>query len=571
MASFIKKFFSKKYSEHIIAGSIILISLFLGVVDLGNNNYWDDEAANAIFAKNYLATGTFTGWDGRNLCTYRNGGLLDKNLRSIEQPLGYIVAAAGFKLFGFLNSAGRFLFVLLGIASLLMLWLLLLEDFSKEPALRIYTLILTAFSYSFLLNIRQCRYYALCLFFGMAGYYLYRRAIKDDKLQWYLLSSIAFVLLFYSNALICAAMVFGIILVHMIFYARHFTLKKCIKVSEAILLFALLTVPYALQHLIWERYDHATTNLLVPLGIKEVLYRNLMLLDLSGYLPIGMLIIGILAAKLLQKKLSFPRSVYEWLVMILGYVLALSVISVKSGTGVAIRYFISLLPFCSGVIGTLLYMFHGMGYGRYIGIFFLVVLLSSNALSFHPPKKWLLPALITEFCNDYETPYDAAVHYLKTNARKDDIVYSYPEYTMNVLHFYLGDNLKMQGLLRDSSPQYNETLSWVGLGPKYTHLSREKLKPVNGLKYIDESYPDWIVVFDYIKIPYGLLKYFSRGSFIYEIDPQGKKYTILPVFGRDMTRPELTWHNFGPITRFDPRVNGVYIFRKTERKQLAKM
>ena len=542
----------RRYAEHIIVGCIVVTTICMGLIGLGNNNYWDDEAETAIFAKNYISYGTFTGWDGKNLYTYRNGAILDKNLRSINSPLNYIVAAAGFKIFGINNAAGRVLFVLFGIAALVMFWLLLREEFRNELPLRIYAVALTGLSYSFLLNIRQCRYYALCLFFGVAVYYFYLRAVKENKLYWYLLSALAFVLMFYSNYLLCAAMMFAIMLVHVIFYARRLTFDEHIKMGKAILLFAAAVIPYVLYYRIWERHDtEMVGSHLVDKFI--LLYQNLRELDTSGYLPGIMLIAGVVSAIFMRKKNILPDAIYKWIVIVFGYAVALSVLSIQpavwsgwSGGLADIRYLITLLPFCAGIMGAVLYMFHRMRYGAYVGIVLLIILLSSNILSLSTAssgRRLLLPGLIKEICTDYETPYDAVVHFMAKHTRKDDIVYSYPEYTMSVLQFYLGDNVRIQGCLHDPFP-----------------FQRDALSNVTGLKYINESFPDWIVIFGITPGIPEMLEYFSRSSFVY------KPYAVLPVFVIDMTRPELPLHHFGPVTDFNVQKQGIYILKRTERE-----
>ena len=74
-----------------------VVCAYVSLVQLGNTYFWDDEAHVGIIAKNYLATGGLTGWDGRNLLAFRNGSLLDNHLRIINPPLEYVVTAASFR------------------------------------------------------------------------------------------------------------------------------------------------------------------------------------------------------------------------------------------------------------------------------------------------------------------------------------------------------------------------------------------------------------------------------------------------------------------------------------------
>ena len=49
----------------------VLVCGALAAVGLGDDAFWDDEANTAIFARNLLATGELSGWDGTNLIGYR--------------------------------------------------------------------------------------------------------------------------------------------------------------------------------------------------------------------------------------------------------------------------------------------------------------------------------------------------------------------------------------------------------------------------------------------------------------------------------------------------------------------
>jgi 4-amino-4-deoxy-L-arabinose transferase-like glycosyltransferase len=538
----------KKYEEHIFVACLMLVVLCMGFIGLGNNHYWDDEAETAVFAKNYLARGQFTGWDGRNLYTYRNGAVLDKNLNSINPPLGYYIAAAGFKMFGVNNAAGRALFVLFGVAALMVFWLLLREEFPDDLPLRIYALVLTGLSSSFILNIRQCRYYALCLFGGVAVYYFYLRAVRESSFSRCLLLASAFVFLFYSNYLLCTAFLFAMVLVHLIFYARKLTYHSHIRMGMSMLVFALAGIPYALYYRIWERHDTEIANShLVDKLI--LLYQNVRELDTTGYLPGIIILAGMVMMIFLRKKMSFPTAICKWVVIVSGYTIALSALSLQPaiwsgwGGGLAdVRYLVTLLPFCAGMVGVVLYGFHGLRHGVYISILLLIFLLISNIFSFAAvsggTRLWL-PHLIREISHDDETSYDAIVGFMRDRTDRDDIVYAYPEYTLNVLQFYLGDHLRIQGCIRDPFP-----------------FQKDALDKVNGLKYIDESIPHWIVLFGVTPGVKEMLEYFSRESYVY------RPYAVLPVFAVDMTRPELPLHHFGPVTDFDMEKQGIYILRR---------
>jgi hypothetical protein len=146
---------------------IFLLSAYLALVRLDNTTFWDDEAHISIMARNFLHTGTWTGWDGRNLLGYGNGSVLEPNLRHIIPQLDAPVIATAFALFGENTWAGRFLFVVAGLVSLALFGLLLRREFAQQSALQIFAFASLGLSVHFLMAIRSCRYYAIAILFAL--------------------------------------------------------------------------------------------------------------------------------------------------------------------------------------------------------------------------------------------------------------------------------------------------------------------------------------------------------------------------------------------------------------------
>ena len=219
--------------------------------------FWDDEAQVGIIAKNLAEQGKLTGWDGRNLYAYRNGTLLDEGLRPINPPLDYLLAAASFKIFKPTTFAGRFPFVLAGLSALIVFGILLRLDFGKSNGLWVYAFGILAFSTNFLLNIRQCRYYALALLFSTLVFLMYRLCLIRKDTIWFVLLGLSSVLLFYSNWFLCASFLLALGAFHVIFQRRSFDMKSWIKAGGSALIFLAATVPYAIHYRIWIRHDMA--------------------------------------------------------------------------------------------------------------------------------------------------------------------------------------------------------------------------------------------------------------------------------------------------------------------------
>lgn len=144
----------------VIVAAAVAVAAALAFHGLDNHRLWDDEANTALFARNLLAYGELTAFDGTNLVGFRGGGELDENLVNVYMPpLQYWVAAAGFAILGQNTFTARAPFVLLGLCALALLAVfcrrLLGDGFPWWLPVT-----LTALSPAFLLYIRNCRYYA---------------------------------------------------------------------------------------------------------------------------------------------------------------------------------------------------------------------------------------------------------------------------------------------------------------------------------------------------------------------------------------------------------------------------
>jgi hypothetical protein len=140
----------------------------------------------------------------------------------------------------------------------------------------------------------------------------------------------------------------------------------------------------------------------------------------------------------------------------------------------------------------------------------------------------------------FDSTLDVVIKYLKENVSKDEVVYCEPEHNLSVFNFYLGGRVYIGGNLRRETP-----------------LAPSAIAPCNRPLYIDEYFPDWIVLFSLMQDQAEILQYFSRDK-KYEYRP----WQRLNVFYNDQTRPELPWHSFQPFTHYDPNQFDVYVFKR---------
>jgi hypothetical protein len=523
---------------------IFCVAAYLSLVRLNDKPFWDDEAAVAFLAKSYTATGK-PGFDSRNLFTFRNGSLLTPDLQTISPPLEYLMVAASFKVFGATTLAGRLPFAIMGIAALAIFWFVLKLEFVQFRILRLYAFALMGLSYSFLLSIRQCRYYAAAIFFSVLAYYLYKKLLASGQWRYAVLLLATSVAYFYTNYLLCGAFLVALAFVHMFHNARRTGKRQWIALIGVAALFIAAMLPALLKE-VWLRPDirnmgsgHFSRLALVFLNFKD--------LDVICYLPGIAMILLLALAVLYRKKALFPRTVLPWVTLVIVYTIALSFASAQGNefTGKApafadVRYLVALIPFAAGITGSLLYMIH-ISLGGTVAILFAGILLYTNLLSFDAALhrfRWLLPAFISEVHTHYTTPYEAVISYLDKNASPDDVIFSSPEYTLLVPMFYLGDKLRTGSMLRKTSALPADTVRKLGI-------------PV----YIDDYFPDWYICYGMGVSQQQGLEFFSRDRYRYV------PAKVLDTYCNDMTRPELPLHSFSAPSVIAPSQR-IFIFRR---------
>jgi 4-amino-4-deoxy-L-arabinose transferase-like glycosyltransferase len=177
----------------IALGAALIAWLALAALD--QTPLWDDEAQVGIFARNLLETGHLSAWDGRNFYGYRNGSILYPTTLDINQPpLMFWVAAGSFAVLGDTTWAARLPFALFG---LLALGLFAAEARRAFPGgVWVYASASMGLSVTFLLNIRQCRYYAAALLFIVLVHRAHRACLRRGRWGDFALLALAATLLF---------------------------------------------------------------------------------------------------------------------------------------------------------------------------------------------------------------------------------------------------------------------------------------------------------------------------------------------------------------------------------------
>ena len=529
---------------------IVAAATYLGLKGLDSTAFWDDEAHVGIVARNLLKTGRLTGWDGRNLCAFRNAALLDRDLRITNPPLEFLVAGASFKMLGPSTWSGRLPFVFIGLGALALFIYAACREFGKGPA-TVFSAGLLAFSVVFLLNIRQCRYYALSLFCSILVFCAYRRFMARPQWRHALLLAASAGMAFYSNYLLAVAFLAALLLSHFVFHAKDLDLRGWAKLLFSAALFGLVTVPYAIQHRIWHRADLPVTE---PWYVRrpKLIWWNFRELNLLNILPWTILLAMLVAVVIYWKKRREVHRMVEWLMLGLFYVFFLALLSPQAtaNTKVAtVRYLIPALPFLTAAVGGFLALLNRRSKAAACSVF--VLLITCNVLSlspFNPRFRWFLPAYVEEVHSPYPTAYGEVVAFLASHAAQDDTVFAFPCHTNVPLMFYLGSKIKICCALT-----------------KDTHLPLNVIRRLNAPLLRHENFPDWFVAFGKGGAAPSFT-FFSRPHVVNGrvVTHRYELASALDVFCCDTHRPELTWHTFGPKTSFDRESEGVYVFKRVQ-------
>jgi len=160
---------------------LILLAPLLLLPNLGDRFLWQDEAETALLARSVVQHGYPLAHDGQRTISDQPGSpdVNDDGVWIWTPWLQLYPVAASFALFGESAMAARLPFALTGWAALLLAYGVFRSVVRRRPA-RIAALLLL-FSVPFLLQLRQCRYYALLAFFTLLHLWGYLRLAGTRK------------------------------------------------------------------------------------------------------------------------------------------------------------------------------------------------------------------------------------------------------------------------------------------------------------------------------------------------------------------------------------------------------
>jgi 4-amino-4-deoxy-L-arabinose transferase-like glycosyltransferase len=199
--------------------AVLAVAAPLIFFDLGGPWLWEDEGDTAAFARNVLATGVPTAWDGRNFLDSDYGfrvmpELFGRDLVMVGTPwLPFYATAGSFALFGESNAAARLPFAIASLASVALLYLFVLRATGCTRAALAAAILLIA-STQFLLYAREARSYGFNMFFTLLLLWGFLRLGERRRDPWLVIAAI---LLFHTQfmpAVVALAACGALALVH---------------------------------------------------------------------------------------------------------------------------------------------------------------------------------------------------------------------------------------------------------------------------------------------------------------------------------------------------------------------
>jgi len=516
--------------------TIIALTVIVGILiftKLGYYSLWDDEAITALSAKAVLQTGDTSILidHGKNIVAYYDG-VASKNLHERSNaPFCAYTIAASFKFFGQSTFAARLPFAFLGLlAFIIALWNYRQHKHGLLSCLLLGIAVIG--NTSFLLYIRQARYYGAVIFFltVLLIAYLKKRPTAISMLLM-ALSSFGLFLCHYM-------LFFGIYCALAVDYIwlrpkDDFSWKKMLQV---LIPTALACLPFTF---VWNPLETGSSSRFLHESVWQKIHlfwwqwRDM---NTCEFMSFGMLIL-ILGCYLYKRDLWLLRGC----VTIFVYVCVITIVTpqLESITHVAdIRYLLPVIPvFIATSLRALLLLFAKKPY--------LTVTIALSAYCTNLFNGGLAPQIglhstpllfARELIQNNPDPYRETSDWINKNIPSNASVWVLPDYMAYSLMFHA------------PGPIYGWQLSSPPKG-QFQHLA-----PIFFQGMIA---PEYIICFgkrekDITK----LMPLYGNGDLIY------KQIATINCFWKELYRPELFWRSFGPITDYNRRTEAIYILQR---------
>ena len=559
---------------------VFLTAVYLCLVNLNYAALWHDEAVVAFVGKNLLEQGDIVGWDGRNLVDGKNGHALTDELRDVAPPLQYVLAMAGFAVFGVNESGARIMHAVAGILALGVFYLILRRHLPASPRLTFFIFLFAAWSAQLLLWFRQARYYSVTVLCMMAGIYFYERYWQTRRPLDLAALTLVATLAFFNHYAVGTATMLSLAAMHLLFRARETSGRKWMAFAGCGSIVGAAGLAYlTFVGLIGGDRDPVASFLsedvgeyhgTLPLFLLRiwVCFRDVFLADWISW-PVFLWFAGTLllihgrrnrnnrpagnssrVGQAKRRKFALgsipphpPHVAAVTTLVLTGTLFALfsalfSPQPVWDAQYVDLRYYVPALPLLLAMKG--LFAEWVYRYSKLAGGAVVAVLLLTNAGTYPltPSLPWsgerILGFHLFQFISEIHSPYRDALRtvsdYLLEHAEQDDLVYVTNSFDSEALAVRVGHLVLFCGVLNDDTP-----------------LPRATVEKLRTSLYVNECTPDWVVVSGRVSNAYR-----EHISPLYDLVAQPDLH-YYPT-----QRPSIFWHSFQPLSVQD----GIAIFRQ---------
>jgi hypothetical protein len=514
--------------------ALLALGAFLLFFRLGHYALWDDESMVALIGSNVWETGDTGIVVGHNIVAYRGGALVSGMRDRSTPPLGAYLAAPMIGLFGGGTFALRFPFALFGwgVLAFIARWLWR----ARPPgALQPVLVVALLANVSMFLFFRQCRYYALAMFFTVTSVGLYLRWRGDWRIALALAGSL--IGLFASNYMNCVVLL-GCLHVDFLLWRRR-ELRPTGKAVLALLLPVGLVCAAIAS--VWNPFrttfgSYVSGNTLAQRA--ALFWWNVRDLNRAEFCVLFL----VLAAPVTGWRARRP-----WLtrgfVAFLVYVLLVALVSpqvVRETVAADIRYLAPLIPLgCllgAGVID------FALGRRRWLAVAAAAVVFGSNVLHdglwAEHGVECTFGKFLGELFHPPGDPYTVAAAWVKQNIPENATLWVVPDHMRYPMMYHAPGPLYVWQLKDPPPVQFT--------GVPAIHIRERVL-------------PDYILAFgpSLSEVATTQEKLSKRGA-------RYQGIAAIDHYWRDVHRPELFWHSFKPISEFDRREKAIYVLRRIQ-------
>ncbi len=390
---------------------LLMTAAVLMFANLGNQYLWQDEAETAVLGNNVMKFGYPRALDGENLVnpSIRTG--LGEGYAWLYHPWGqFYIAAFSFLLFGATTLTARLPFALLGVANVLMLYLLA-NRLTGQRLVAALAALLVTFSVPYLLLMRQCRYYAPAVFLVLFILFFYSRFRKSGSKRELALTSMALAALGYTVHGMFAP-VFAAVGLHYVLFS--FDRKTFPKMALAGAVVLLAVVPW-----LFFSKSIAHTAVITPERIWDNLEFQVRMVN-KYIFPIAFFAAAYAIRAAWKRKMTVELTPPEKETLKLTFtVIAVSIAAFCFAQERNFRYLVYFIPLL-GIVQAMI-LSRLAGYSRVLLAGFLLISVTTGVFNMGTPN-FFFPKYLYEITHDYDGPVEGIVKFLKKSAKRGDTV-----------------------------------------------------------------------------------------------------------------------------------------------------